>query len=314
MKRNIFNNILRLLLILPLTIGLEGCFTGVEGTKTITLSKKDISMVAPTEEELYLSEITGSPLSDWKKGKKFVVADNKVNYLLEQRLNIPVENGDTLIYSHTDVKVTPDGKNKYVIVFNRGEQQIRYPVDKKSDITENSIFSNDLPMLIDLDLVEDIGKKLLHKRFWTRNSFRYGPDSKYIKGKKFVPVEIVGVEAGDAFFPIKIELKESDGSNTFLMMNSGSTENETRSFAKLFMLHDPRKDYKGIQEEIWLAIQDSDVRIGMTKEECRLSLGNPSDTKVGRDYSRQYEIWSYPDGSTVRFVDDIVIDFRKIKQ
>ena len=45
----------------------------------------------------------------------------------------------------------------------------------------------------------------------------------------------------------------------------------------------------------------------MTKEECRLAKGNPSDLYGGHDYSKSMLIWVYPDATTLYFEDDLLV-------
>lgn len=83
---------------------------------------------------------------------------------------------------------------------------------------------------------------------------------------------------------------------------------ESRSFRNLFTLSDPKEKYPSILPEIWDAICDGHVRNGMTKDECRLAIGNPADSQSGHDWNSTIDIWSYPDGTFLRFQDGILVD------
>jgi hypothetical protein len=48
----------------------------------------------------------------------------------------------------------------------------------------------------------------------------------------------------------------------------------------------------------------------MTKEECRLSLGNPAEVDTGHDYSQTLDLWKYNDGTTLWFEDGILTRIR----
>lgn len=306
-----FLKIIYLVLVCVVVLQLNGCFTGVEGTKKITLSKKELSSVAPTDEELYLESVAYPPVGEWEKGKRFEVTDEKLNVMLSFTGNIDLKKGDIIEYVGIEERVSPDGHNKSDLIFSSGNQTFRLPVEKTYSETLREYYSSQLPMIIDLSVIDNLRRRLVGKKFWTRTPLWYDSDMKYKTGRKFVPIEITAVEAGDTFFPAKIKFKDNLGETSYLMMNIGSGGNETRSFAKLFLLSDPRKQNKGISEQNWEAIQKGEVKLGMTKEECRLSLGNPTDTNVGHDYSRTLEIWNYPDGTYVHFVDDIVVKFRQ---
>ena len=48
----------------------------------------------------------------------------------------------------------------------------------------------------------------------------------------------------------------------------------------------------------------------MTKEECKLSLGNPTDVNSGHDWNSTIDFWQYPNGSYLRFQDGLLVSFR----
>lgn len=298
-------------ILLLISIGFHSCFTGVEGTKKITLSKKELSSVAPTEEERYLSDIFYKKVGEWKAGHEFQITDDKFNIVVDLNSNSELKSGDIISFLRVEERLSPDGNNKSAIIFSKDGKEYRLNLEKSlSEISYNLNASN-LPMMIDLEIVNSIKDRLQGKKLWTRTPLWYGDSMKYKKGKKFIPIIITSVEPGDSFFPVKINFTEENGEIYSLLMNVGGSNNETRNFAKLFFLKDPRRQYKNISDENWTAIQEGQIRLGMTKEECRLSLGNPSDTNIGHDYSRALELWSYPDGTFVQFSDDIVVNFRR---
>lgn len=289
----------------------QSCFTGVEGTKKITLSKKELSSVAPTEEEAFLQNIDIPAAGQWKKGRKFIVTDSKINILMEKQGSEMLQTGDTIRYDHIIEKASPGGTMRSMIYFTLNGKTFGMPVEKSLEDTKNDVSGANLPMLIDLDLVEELDAKLRGKKLWTRTTLWYDENLNYKDGKKFIPVEISGIKAGDMYFPARVNFIDEKGESSTVLMSVGKSGTETRGFAKLFILHDPRKDYKNITDENWAAIQRGELRLGMTKEECKLSIGNPSETNVGHDYSRTLEIWNYKDGTFVQFADDVIVNFRK---
>lgn len=291
---------------------LQSCFTGVEGTKKITLTKKELSSVAPTKEELYLENVEIEPVGKWKEGRRFKVTDDRLNVvMLSDDAENTLKSGDVIEYAGIEDRLSPDGNDRSTLVFRKDTALYRLAVDKTYKETIDHYTSSDLPMLIDLTLIEEINGRLAGQTYWTRTPLWYTDDMKYKSGRKYVPVKVTAVEPGDTFFPVKIQFKDDKGDTSYLLMNVGNSGNDTRGFAKLFMLTDPRKQYRNISDATWEAIQRGEIIAGMTKEECRLSVGNPSDTNVGHDYSRQLEIWNYPDGSYIHFVDDVVVRYRK---
>ena len=51
-----------------------------------------------------------------------------------------------------------------------------------------------------------------------------------------------------------------------------------------------------MDDAVWEMICAGKVREGMTKEECRLSLGNPDDVDSGHDWNSTLDIWRYENG------------------
>lgn len=67
---------------------------------------------------------------------------------------------------------------------------------------------------------------------------------------------------------------------------------DKKFFGSLFTLGNIRKEYPDISAEDWDIIAKGQVRIGMNKEVCRLSLGDPTVVRK-RGSENQYEDWIY---------------------
>lgn len=288
----------------------QNCFTGVESTGKITLSKKDVNITAPTPEELYLEDIKPSPVKEWKRGKRFWVTDEKFRLVVEGGNETPIKGGEIIEYDRIEPRFSAGGGESSAIYFSRNGETLIYPVEKRQSEAENELTVLQMPMLIDMDLTDAVKRKLEGKRLWTKSALWLDDSLKYQKGQKFTAVDIIEIEPGNTFFPIKITFKDENGEKGAFLMNIGNSGNESRSFSRLFSLSDPRVTYKHISEENWKAIKREELRAGMTKEECRLSKGNPSDTDAGHSYSSTMEIWKYPDGTLLRFVDGVLVSYQ----
>lgn len=295
---------------LVLTGVLQSCFTGVEGTSKISLSKKEMTAVAPTQEDLFLADIVPSQLKDWKRGMPFLVTDDKFRLIIENYGGARVSEGDTVRFQSAESRYGADGSEQTVLLFEESGNHFAYIIEKDPQSSSEQFKASDIPMLISLDVVEAANSKMQGKKFWTRTALWYGDSTEYIKGRKFVAVNVDEVGPGNAFFPLFVKFHDEEGKEGRLLMNIGSAGNDSRNFGKLFSLTDPRNNYKNLTEENWRAIQAEDVRLGMTKEECRLSRGNPSDVDLGHNYSNAMEIWYYPNGSYLRFVDGLLVSFK----
>ena len=60
---------------------MTSCFTGIESTPKITASDVKKQNIPVKEEDSFLSEIKPQPFSEWEKGKRFYVSDDKFSLL-----------------------------------------------------------------------------------------------------------------------------------------------------------------------------------------------------------------------------------------
>lgn len=282
----------------------------MEGTGKINLSKKDQHIISPSPEEKMMSNLKIHKLGEWTPGKRFLVADEKFRLIIDGSSEKAPFMGDTIFFESVSQKSGIDGNNRISINFKIRDCSFSYSVDKSIEDANENLTVADIPMLIDLDQVDDISKELVGKPVWTKSALWYGDNLEYKKGYKYYAVTIVEVCPGNAFFPINVKFTDPNGLSGRFLINAGSAGNDSRSFGKLFSLSDPKANYKNISEEHWKAIQREEVAFGMNKEECRLSLGNPSDVDTGHSYSNALEIWYYPDGRQLRFVDGLLVGGR----
>lgn len=292
------------------TFFLTGCFTGIETTGKINLSKKDLETVKPTEEDNLLSDITYESIKDWTAGKLFLVTDDKFSILVHGSGNNKLGKGDTIIFKRADSAISAGGGETTEILFDTKYGEVVFPIERDFLTAANNFTSSDLALTVDLDIVEQVGKKLKGRTVWTRSALWYDDSLSYKRGKKFFKVSIKDIRPGNSFFPLLVSFQGEDGEKGQFLMNLGYSGNESRNFSKLFSLSDPKDNYRNISKEHWTAIQNEQLRIGMTKEECKLSIGNPSDVDAGHNYSNTVEIWQYPDGSMLQFVDGLLINYK----
>ena len=62
---------------------MTACNTGIESTKTITLSKNERKSLSPSPEEKVLEDIVAPPLSEWTPGIPFVISDDRAAVVFE---------------------------------------------------------------------------------------------------------------------------------------------------------------------------------------------------------------------------------------
>lgn len=296
-------------------LSLSACFTGIEGTKKISLSREDKKALAPTPEEIFFPGIEGEPLQQWSEGKQFLAADDKAILVFERR-SLPqgVEDaplgGKKLSFNGILSKMDVSGTLVTQISFTDGLRYYVYNTGKPLDQAMTYIKSDQIPMLIDLNLVKKVKDKLVDHKLWTRSPLWYDDSEERIDGKRFVPVTIVDVVPGNMIFPLKIQIEEESGNKAWMFMNYGNSGTESRSFHNLFSLDNPKRHYPNVSDEVWKNICEGKIILGMTKEECKLALGNPTSVNAGHDYSQTLDIWTYDNGAVLWFVDGILSRFR----
>lgn len=310
------------LLMLPL----GGCFTGIESTRPVSLTKQEKHDVAPSEEQLLMARISPSRLSDWPIGKAFIVADSRLSLLMahgcppgkggegvssQEEDGTDIASGDTLLYSGTTELAMPDNSIHTALLFKTTDGRLLMMDSKRGWGESKDVRSDQLPLLYDLEMVREADSLLTGRTLWARSPLAYSPDGERLTVRKFQPLVVSGVSAGDNRFPLRVKATDASGMRLEYFLDFNDSSSESRPLEKIFLLTDPRKRHAGISEENWQAICNNTVLAGMTKEECRLALGNPSDADVGRNYSSTIELWQYPDGTYLKFVDGLLSSFRK---
>lgn len=293
-----------------------GCFTGIEGTKKINLSREDKKLSNPTPEERFMEQIVSMPLIDWEEGKVFIASDDKaLLVIVPQEGLLPIApdsvKGKELFFQGVESKINAAGNLTVSILFSDGVYLYAFDTGKEFDAAMSEIKSDQIPMMIDMDMVDQARALLTGQKLWTRSNLWYDEKGNRIEGKKFVEVKVVDVQPGDMVFPLWIEFSTEDGNNAYAFMNFGSSDTESRSFHNLFSLSDIRKHYPGIDKETWDCISRGKVKFGMTKEECKLALGNPGDIRSGHDYSQTLDIWNYDNGIVLWFEDGKLTKIRE---
>ena len=96
-----------------------------------------------------------------------------------------------------------------------------------------------------------------------------------------------------------------------MYMTIGNKLQSTRNFDTLFSLTNPRDKYPKISDDHWHYIVHNIVTQGMTKEECRLSLGAPFSIDRMPSNAGVIELWKYNHGANLIFEDGILKDYKR---
>lgn len=303
-------------LIFLLTCTLTSCFTGIESTKKINLSREDRKRSNPSSEEIFMEQLQSAPLQTWERGRKFLVSDDKALFIIVPQKgllpNAPDSiKGKIIEFVGVESKINAAGNLTVSILFSDGTYIYAYDTGKEFQNAMEEVTSDHIPMLIDEDMVSQAKTLLTGKNLWTRSNLWYDEEGNRTEGKKFVEVTVEDVLPGNMIFPLRLKIKSKDGETAYIYMNFGHADNESRSFHNIFSLTDIKKNYPGIEPETWAYISEGKVKPGMTKDECRLALGNPTDLNSGHDYSQTLDIWIYENGRVLWFEDGRLVKVRQ---
>lgn len=292
----------------------SACSTGIESTKKIRMNKEDMRMMEKTEEEVFAAALKGSPLSEWKEGKPFLAMSDRTLYVFEPAAAQSVDAGNlkgkVLHYAGMESRVNPDLKQECVLLFTDGTSIFRYNTGRPVDMALREVDSSKLPLLADIDLTSRWNETLKGRKLWTRSNLWYDDNGNRKQGLRYVEVEVIEVTPATGDFPANVRIRHA-GEEALMHINYTSEKGDSRNFAAIFFLSDPKSRYPNISDRNWQLIQNSKVDRGMTKDECRLSLGNPDELQSGHNTSQTLDIWQYSDGTYLFFSDGILTNFRQ---
>ncbi len=330
MRKNLFHiKASFTLILLGCSAMLTGCFTGIESTKQIEVSKQERRLITPGPEELLMDQVLPLPLGKWNKDYMFIISDSKADLILNHDpAASSLKPGEVLKFSGVETIAMPDGKEYARLKFLSADgTPYFYNSGKVTEEAAESVTSDKIPMMVDGRIVSLADSILRGRRVWNRSNMAYDRSGERINVLKFSPLTVDSVTFGEGYFPLKLwtripsGVESSDASDLstsenrrepiFFYLDFNSSLSESRPFRKLFSLSDPKLSYPQISDQVWNLIRAGRIAPGMTKDECKLSLGNPSDVNSGHDYNSTIDLWQYPDGTYLKFIDGVLVSFRK---
>lgn len=289
------------------TLALHSCFTGVESTPRIGAGEVRKETTSAPVEDAVLAGVVPQPFEQWTPGKSFLVEDSRIRLLFGITLPAGADlRGDTLCYAGAVRTTDFAGKPVTILRFNDRRlpgDTLEYRVGSEARI--------ELPFTVELSVVDSARALLTGRTFYLLTRSRRDSADNIVSGRRYVPVTVDSVMPGSAVNPIKISFTDDTGSRAYLFMPGGVAAASPRRFGAVLSVADPRRRYQHVTDEVWTNIVDGKVAPGMTRDECRLSLGKPASVDRVPGSSYLYERWTYDNGIYLIFEDGVLTQFRR---
>lgn len=286
---------------------LSSCFTGIESTPRITSKDVERVVTASNAEAEIADKLSPPAITQWAKGRRFMVSDAKLSLLFEREPSLAP--GDILVFDSLADEVSFTGDSVSVLSFHKygsdsTTEALRYKMGMKAaEVPENTT----LPMSVDLDMVDNARHVLLGKKYYIMSPIRVDSLLNITsRGRKLVAATICNVVPGNADYPLRVDISDDLGNISSVAMTVGTARSATRNFDRLFEINDPRLRYPAISDAVWDNIVNSRVAPGMTTIECHLALGSPRDIRKWHNGGSYFEGWACDNGMYIVFVDGVL--------
>jgi len=154
-----------------------------------------------------------------------------------------------------------------------------------------------LPYLFNVKDVEIARIVLIGTKVWGTRDTRF----------PYAPLTIIGVGIGKSTkYQHEILLIDSQGEKHSIQANLSLTnaltlEDEDNLFIDHYKFSNPEKAFPRIPKSDWNLIRQGRIRIGMSKDACKLSWGEPDDINTSRGRWGVHEQWVYSRNRYVYF-------------
>lgn len=297
--RNSARGVILGLLIMPV---MQSCFTGIESTPKITYKEVRRQNVTTSPEQEIAETFTPEKYAQWKPGKRFFVTDAKAEWGLRGARGI--QRGDTLEILGFAEGIDITGAETREISLRNLRQPDDTLICVAPKVGKTEYYR--VPFLIEEYVIDKMRDALVGNTYYLKSALWYSADGNTVRGRKFIPVKITGVEPFSDDYAAMVSIVDVASGATSGVLMSQNIGNPTRSFDTLFSISDPRRLYTETSDANWEAIRDSRVNDGMTRREVTAALGTPAKIDRGVNQSAAYERWTYSDGISLVFVDGIL--------
>lgn len=264
--------------------------------------------------------ISKTPIKDWV-GKRFLFIPQKKMFqkygyhltkITYDKKNKIVKDPQTIPYSELAGKIAT-----ITSMFDEfGSKAVELKVQDSSLTFQAHIFEDQLTEFIYLDDIDESRKRFLGKTLWLNKIWIDTYDEEtgktgYIKNKRFTPAKVINIVGSyESNQPVRFILELPNGEQGFAdvavsQTNISETLASNYTFSEYFYEQDPHTLYS-FSADIWAAIEDRKVLIGMTKEQASLAWGYPASVKNTETQAGISTFWHYLNGRSILFSNDLV--------
>ncbi|MGM9833327.1 MAG: hypothetical protein ACI31A_06540 [Candidatus Limisoma sp.] len=306
-------NVYKIIIAVLLAVITVGCSTGVESIGRIT--ERDVARYGekPSAVKDEILEIAqAESVERWRPGKRFMVTDDRFRVVLDAATDSATQHlgGKMLTYKGYRYARHIDNQESIVLEFVMDSTIYRYDTGKELEALKSLPTERVMPYVIDMDRIAAVDSALRNKTCYIRTRNWLSVDRKPIGGLKFVAVDIRSVEPGDDVYPMFVKF-DYEGKTYGVRMSWNESAVASATFGRLFSSSDMRRRYKHITDAVWEQITCGSVSLGMTKEECSLSMGSPEQIDRATNHAGLYERWSYSNGAYLIFENGILQRYRR---
>ena len=294
---------------------LSSCYTATESTPKI--DDAVVEKIEKGEEELIMeNNFVKHGCQSWLPGKSFAYVDESLSPVLRPEENASLSTtglkGKTFVYEGYREENLYGNKKLVTLVFRCDSAIYTYATGKSIDEIAAMEYTPLIPSFVDWDDVATARDLFLGKRLYILTNQWYDEDNQLFTSRKLIPVTVTAVSPGNSVLPLALSFVDEQGNKGKVFMSvKSSSYTQILTFDRLFSFTDPRAKYESISDEVWDAITRGKVITGMTKEECRLALGLPSEVVKIPTYSGLKEQWIYNTGTYLLFSDGLLSAFRQ---
>ena len=300
---------------LVVSLLLVSCYTATESTPRIKVDK-DIIRRITAEEAVMDNNFVEHGCHTWLTGKTFTSVDSRLSPVLRPEDNDVSDEvdmmGKNFVYCGFREDNIYGNKDVVYLLFDCEGSKYSYYTGKSMQEIETTNYQPLIPSLVDMDVVAMARSLFVGKTLYIKSNRWYNPQGELMQGRQLVSVRVTGVEPGNNVLPLAISyVDERDVQAQVYITTKSSSQTQMLTFDRLFSYDDPRLQHPDISDEVWKAITEARLMQGMTKVECRLAIGTPSEVKKIPTYSGLKEQWLYNSGAYLFFSDGVLEEFRQ---